>query len=292
MKTKKINNIDILSLMIILFTVLVTVAGLLSFDISKSYDIVNQYGDTIKMFGSGIYAHDSYFKVPITIGSDFTILVMVVPMLIIALIREIKSRTNKTKMCLISVLSAVLYYATGLVFGVTYNSFHLIYITLFACTLFAVFSLIRNIDIKQIREAQQWKLPSKGLSIFLILSGIAIIIAWLPDILSSLIAGTSLSLIEVYTTEITYVLDMGIVGPLCLVCLYLLKKKDGLGDILLTILLKLCLIIGVMMIPQTVYQIISGPSIQWVGILAKSGSFVALGGFAAYFDSKLYRGLK
>lgn len=68
--------------------------------------------------------------------------------------------------------------------------------------------LVKSINSDDLRKMQKWILPSNGLSIFLILSGISLFVAWLPDIISSLINGKSLSLIEVYTTEITYVLDI------------------------------------------------------------------------------------
>jgi len=60
------------------------------------------------------------------------------------------------------------------------------------------------------------RLPYRGFFTFLILSGLALIGAWLPDILAAHAAGRSLALIENYTTEITYVLDMGIIGPAAL----------------------------------------------------------------------------
>lgn len=40
---------------------------------------------------------------------------------------------------------------------------------------------------------------------FLIVTGISLFVAWLPDIITSIKNGTSLDLIEVYTTEITYI---------------------------------------------------------------------------------------
>lgn len=132
---------------------------------------------------------------------------------------------------------------------------------------------------------------TKGIGVFLILAGIALISAWMPDIIPTIISGTSLPLIEVYTTEITYVLDMGIIGPLCLVCLYLLKKKDKLGIVILASLLKACIIVGIMMIPQTICQILSGYEVILPVLIIKSGSFVLLGGFALYFNRKLYVGL-
>ena len=56
------------------------------------------------------------------------------------------------------------------------------------------------------------------------LTGIALIVAWLPDIVNSLFAGRSLELIEVYTTSVTYVLDMGVIAPAALI---LIKSKES-----------------------------------------------------------------
>ena len=79
--------------LMILLTLLITILGILSFNMNHSYYINNQYGDSIKIWGYGIYKHDSYFKVPIFVGSDVTMLVFVVPFLIYALIKVIKKKT-------------------------------------------------------------------------------------------------------------------------------------------------------------------------------------------------------
>ena len=67
------NKCNALNIIIILLLLIITICGISSFDTSYSYEIVNQYGENIQMWGAGIYAHDSYFKAPIFIGSDFTI---------------------------------------------------------------------------------------------------------------------------------------------------------------------------------------------------------------------------
>ena len=62
-RAKTINGVfNILTILLLLIT---TITGISSFDTSHSYEFVNQYGDSIKMWGAGIYAHDSYFKAPI-----------------------------------------------------------------------------------------------------------------------------------------------------------------------------------------------------------------------------------
>jgi hypothetical protein len=69
---------------------------------------------------------------------------------------------------------------------------------------------------------------------------------------------------------------------------YLLKKEDGLGTILLAVLLKCCIVVGIMMISQTICQMLSGYETALPVLITKSGSFVLLGGFALYFNQKLY----
>ena len=80
-RTKKIYGA--LNILTILLLPITTITGISSFDTSHSHEFVNQYGDSIKMWGAGIYAHDSYFKASIFIDSDVTILLFVVPLSII-----------------------------------------------------------------------------------------------------------------------------------------------------------------------------------------------------------------
>lgn len=289
---KKIEGLDIFIICIILLLMITTLAGLHSFEITKSYLVTNQYGDKVKIFGNGIYAHDSYFKAPIFIGTDCTMFFLVVPMLIVALIGEIKKRTIKSRLFLTSVIGAVLYYSASISFGVTYNSLQLVYIALFSSSLFALIVLVKSISTDELRKKSKWTLPSKGVTIFLVLSGISVFVAWLPDIITSLVTGKSLSLIEIYTTEITYVLDMGIISPLMFICLFLLKKKDGLGDIALAIILTTCGIIGVMLPIQTLFQTLAGIEISLPALITKVGSFIILAIFAMLFNIKLYKSIK
>ena len=289
---KRLHGFDKLIILIIILLMIITITGLLSYQTGNSFWVTNQYGHEVKMYGSGIYAHDSYFRAPIFIGSDLTILILVVPLLIIALIREIKKRSTKTKLFLTAMLGVVLYYAASICFGVTYNSYLLIYIALFACSLFAFIISMKSIDADALRRSQNWLLPSTGISIFLVASGIALGVAWLPDIIGALANGTTLPLIEVYTTEITYVFDLGIISPLMFICLYLLKKKNGLGDITLAIILMACTVIGFMLPVQTIFQLMAGIEIPIPVLITKVAIFVVLAAFAAFFNAKLYRNMK
>lgn len=281
MKHKK----DYLAVITILCLCITSLCGIFSMNFQHGYDVMNQYGHSVKIFGYGIYAHDSYFKAPISIGTDFCIFFCLVPLFIYTYIKYRKNDDMLSELNLISVYAVALYYGASIAFGVTYNQIFLVYILLFSSSLFGLFSHIPNI------KSEKTVALTKGLTLFLIISGIALIVAWLPDILTAMIKGETLSLIGVYTTEITYVIDMGLISPLCFVCIYLLKEKKSLGVILLAAMLKLCIIVGIMIIPQTVVQMLSGVELPLIALLTKSLSFVALGGFAYYFETQMKKEL-
>ena len=289
---KQLTKFEILIIVIILLLIIIATVGFISFRTDSSYFVKNQYGDDVRIFGTGIYSHDSYFRAPIFIGSDATMLFLTVPLLVIALVVEIKNRTEKAKLFLNALLGMVLYYSASIAFGVTYNSLLLAYIALFATSLFALIISMKQIDFDALRRLHGKPLPMKGISVFLVVTGLALFFAWVPDIIASLISAEPLALIEVYTTEVTYILDMGIISPLMFICLYLLKKEDEFGKILLSILLMICLIMGVMLPIQTVYQMLAGIELPIQAIVSKVGIFVLLAAFAAYFNIRIYKSIE
>ena len=121
---------------------------------------------------------------------------------------------------------------------------------------------------------------------FLIFSGISLCVAWWPDIIPTILNGTSLKLIENYTTEPTYVLDLGIISPLCFISLFLMRKKDSFGLVLYAILLQSIMIVAVMMITQSTVQFASGADIPLPALISKSIIFVILGIFAFALDRR------
>lgn len=285
------KSLHIVSIIIIILGIVTSSAGLLYKTAGKAFNYVNQYGDTVKIYGQGLYAHDSILKASGFRGTDFTIIFIVVPLLVITLVLDIKKKSLKSRMALTSVISVFTYYSASIAFGVTYNGLQLIYIALFSFSLFGLITAIAGIDTKKLEESIKGTIPYRGIYIFLVLTGIALIAAWLPDIIGPLAAGRSLQLIEVYTTEITYVLDMGVVGPAAFICLYKLKKRRGTGYILLNMLLTLCIIVGIMLPVQTVFQLSAGIRLTAQSAATKIGSFVVLALFALYFDIKLYKSM-
>lgn len=285
--------IFIFGIILILFLGIVTAAiGAFYLTDGKPFEVVNQYGDTVKLSGQGIYANDSYFKAPIFQATDLVMLFISVPLLLISSFLLRKSRSFRNRLFNIAVLAVFVYYSASMAFGATFNSLHLAYIALFSSSLFCLVFSVHSFLREAPQDLIQKRLPYKGFYVFLVFSGLALILAWLPDILSANLAGQSLKMIEVYTTEITYVLDMGIIGPSAIVALYLLRKRHISGYILLAMLLTLCAVIGVMLPVQTLYQAQAGILLPLPVMITKVGAFCILAGFAIFYLVRLLAAVK
>lgn len=268
-------------IIIILLLIIISLCGILSLDFSKAYSYINQYGDEVKLFGSGIYKDDSYFKAPIFIGTDLCVLFFGVPLFIISLIKDFRNSTKNTQLRLVSIEAISLYYAVSLCFGVKYNRIFVLYVILFSLLFFTLIKRMRALS--KFNYSYEMK---KSDAAFLIFSGISLCLAWWPDIIPTIINKTSLKLIENYTTEPTYVLDLGIISPLCFISLILMKKKDSFGVVLYAILLQSIIIVAVMMICQSAVQFASGIEIPLSALISKSIIFIILGLFAIALDRR------
>lgn len=293
MMNKKVEIISVLNVVIILLSAIVTICGICSFHTEFSYNTVNQYGQSIKMWGAGVYSHDSFFKAPIFIGSDFTILIFILPFAVLTFVKMQLKPKLELYIQNLAVMSLLLYYSASIAFGVTYNHLHLLYIALFGACFYCVCFLFAKLNAAQINQEKvcEYNIP-KGVKTYLVILGVALFVAWLPDIITSLFNGTSLDLIEVYTTEITYVLDMGVISPLMFLILHLTNQGSFIGFVLLRIILKVCIGIGIMLPIQTAFQMMAGISIPIPALVTKVLIFVMLALFAAFFEHQLKRETK
>ncbi|WP_461246406.1 hypothetical protein [Treponema sp. R6D11] len=280
----------ILSILIILLAIIASGFGLFYKNDGQSFDFINQYGDIIKIYGNGIYKNDSYFMAPIFKGTDCTIMFLAIPLLIIALIMDIKKRTIKTNLFLTAIIALFVYYSASISFGVVYNVLHLIYIALFSCSIYAL--IIGFMLLKKYTINISVRMNTNGIKIFLFFCGLSLFVAWLPDIITSLINKKSLELIEIYTTQITYVLDMAIISPSIFICLYNLNKDNNMGYILLGIILNMLIFVGVMVIIQAIFQIRTGINMPIGAIITKIGIFVVLAIIAMFYDVKLLKNIQ
>ena len=219
--------------------------------------IMDQNGEIVELYGIGIYRYDSLFKATIFKGTDFAMLVFVLPIFIGLLYFGLIKNNKYMKLMLLGLSSFLLYFHTSVATGAFYNQLHLLYIFNFSLCLLFIIMLYVEVSKSQIKSEKMFQKPYM-IIIYLVFNLLALIMAWIPEIISTMLNNTGLSFGYHYTTEATHVLDVGIIIPLIFATIILLKQKKSISLIIIPILVIMSGVIGVVIVMQTVYQINAG----------------------------------
>lgn len=263
--------------------ILVLISGLVGLLYSTGgnrFTVENIYGESIELYGDGIYKYNSVLKAGGNKGTD---LVMVVVALTFAFFTFNRLKNATYRLLQAGLLIGLLYYSTNLVFGVTFNGLFLVYILQFSLALFStIFLLVEIVSDDTITGELQSPTPI-GTAVFLIICGSSVLV-WLEFIIPALLTGRPLANIEVYTTEAAFVLDLAVVLPVYVFCGIALLKRRLIGYKLTPVLLVFITIVGLTVIGQSVFQLALGVAIPPRQLFGLVLSFVLLGTIATMLN--------
>jgi hypothetical protein len=166
----------------------------------------------------------------------------------------------------------------------------LAYLAGFSTSLFALILAFTSIDIEKLAARMSPNLPRRGMAVFIAFAGLSVFV-WLVEIIGGLTSGHVPESLASYTTDVTAVLDLGIIAPLAFLTSVLLLRRIPLGYLLAPVLLILNAIIGVIVVAQTVAQALAGITLsigQYIGFV---GSFVVMSLFALWFTIQFFRNI-
>jgi hypothetical protein len=286
MKTSK--SLTWLCVLVGLLALVASAAGLFWKDGGTHFPFTTLNGQEVQMYGEGLYRNDTIFTAATFIGTDAVTILVCIPFLIIAFLLH-RRRSLRGGFLLIGVLSFFLYNGASLAFGAAYNQFFLVYIALFTASLFAFILAYNSIDYLTLPSRISAGMPHRGLSVFFLVTGVALLFIWLSDVVIALIEGHAPSLLASYTTMVTYVLDIGVIVPALLVTQHLIRRRSPLGYPLASTLLVLCTIIGVAVTAQTAVQTSLGVVLPPAQLAVMVGSFILMGLFAVWLLVLLLR---
>ncbi|SNX53906.1 hypothetical protein [Thermoanaerobacterium sp. RBIITD] len=281
--------LKILSSIVALLALIASSVGLFWINSGTPFYVNNIYGNSVQMYGNGLYANDTYFKAPIQRGTDLVTLFLAIPLLVYLILYN-KQNMIKCRLMLVSVLSYFLYYSASLAFGVSYNILFLVYIMLFSSSLFAFMVGITGIESKSISDKISDKMLRRSIAIYMVFAGSSVFV-WLFEIIGALSTGKPPISLGIYTTEPTYVLDLGIIAPSAFTCAILLFRKKSLGYIYAAILLVLNAFVGVVVISQTMFQKIAGINISVQEFITFVGVFIIMSFIAAFLNARLLKNI-
>ena len=160
---------------------------------------------------------------------------------------------------------------------------------LFSASLFGSVLILTSFDLTILPCHFSPRLPRRGIGIYLILSGVVLILIWLVlSILPALWSGKVPPEVASYTTIVTYVIDMGIVAPALILAGVMLLRSNAWGYLLASTSLVFTTILGIDLLTAGIVQKFAGliNMGQFIGFVL---SFALLTLFAISFTLVLFR---
>lgn len=233
MEYKKI--IVILSLIITIMSVIATSIGIFSNEGDGSFEYLTIRGETIEIYGKGVYKHMSSDYAIQGIAQDYVTLFIAVPLLLASLFlylkNDLRGKFILSGALLYFLLTYLFYTAMGM-----YNYLFLVYVTLLASSLFALILSIISFDEQKVKTTISSEKITTFTGWFMILNSSMIAMLWLDTIVRPLLSGSLYPQgLNHYTTMIVQGFDLGIFLPLGFVSGLLAIKKKTWGIIFSTI---------------------------------------------------------
>ncbi len=233
---KYIKPINILVLFIIVLSLIACFAGLFSTGGSGQYSFQAITGETVEIYGSGLYQNDSISVVAQGKAGDLVTLVMGIPLLLISLYLTNK-RAPRGRLMLTGTLGYFLYTYMSYTFLWHYNAFFIVYVILMSLSLYAFVLSMMSFEIEKIPDMFNEKMPIKFLAGFQLFVGLGIGMLWLGKIAPSIFEGAVPIGLEHYTALVIQGMDLGFIVPTAILSAVLLLQKKPMGYLLTSVII-------------------------------------------------------
>ena len=289
MKTSS-RTLTILAIFAGLFGLAAALAGLFWPAEGSPFTVTSVHGTQVELWGQGLYRYDSYFRAPIFRGSDAVTAFLAFPVLLFAIIADARG-SRRGRLLLMAMLTYFLYYTISLAFTAAYNPMLLVYLLAFSFSLFGLITAFSTLDLAALSASVSERAPRKAMAIFMFIAGLSVFV-WLLDIVNFLLTGQFPETLATYTTDVTAVLDIGVITPVAYLTGIRLLQRKPLGDALAAIMLILNTFIGLVVVGQTVFQSAAGISLPPQVLVIFVGTFVVTSLAAAILAVLFFRSIK
>lgn len=283
------SSMAVLSLLVVVGALVTAGAGLLWHDEGEPFTVTSVHGETVTIYGRGLYQHDTLFKAPVLRGTDAVTLSLAVPVLIGALLWH-RRQQLRGRLLLVGVLAYFLYNSASVAFGAAYNPLLLVYTGYFSTSLAAFVLAVSSVESRDLADRVLPGMPRRLIAAFLLIAGMSVLV-WLIDIVGALAVGGVPTHLGTYHTEATYVIDLAIIAPSAFLGAILLLRRRPAGYIVAAALLVLNAFVGPVVVSQTVFQRLAGVAITTTELLVFAGTFVVTSAIAAALAIALLRSI-
>ncbi len=199
----------------------------------QSYVLTNFRGEAVTINGHGLYYWDTLSSASQMQANDLVTLVLGLPLLAVAFWLSLRE-SLRGKLLLTGTLGFFLYTYASMCFGAAYNQLFVVYVALFASSLYAFILSMMSFDLPNLPRHFSEKLPLRWIAGLLFFAGGFLGLAWLGRIAATFTPG-SIPTLENTTSMFIQALDLGLIVPLCIVGGVLLLRKSPWGYLLASV---------------------------------------------------------
>ena len=225
-----------LIIVIIIFSAISSGVGLLTNEPGDLTHATTVRGDSIELYGKGIYKLDSVSVAAQGVANDMMVLVMGIPLLAASLYLSVKG-SFKGRLLLTGTLAFFLYTYMSYTFLWMYNVMFSVYVVLMSTSFFAFVLMMMSFDIETMKGHFSEKLPVKWIGGFQIFVAVAIGMLWIGKIAESFQKGGVPVGLEHYTSLVIQGMDLAFVVPCAFLSGILLIRRHNWGYLLSSVIL-------------------------------------------------------
>jgi hypothetical protein len=279
----------VLSLLIAVLTLPAATVGLFWGRGDGAFTVATVRGETVELFGRGLYRYDTLFAAGAAHGTDAVTLLLAVPMLLTSTVLY-RRGALRWRLLHTGVLVYFLYIYGSVALGtVAFNPLFPLYVLIFSASLFAAVLSFASVDRIDLARHTGPPMPRRGLAAFLIASGVITLVVWGLPLATAVASGGVTERLDSYTTEVTFALDLASITPLTVLAGVLVLRRAALGYQLAMSLLVLETLLAPLIAAQTAGQHAAGVRLGAGEVVGPILGFVVLAAGAAWFTLRIAR---
>lgn len=223
------RTITILVLLTAATALAAAVTGFISPSGGESFMHETVRGETVEIFGTGVYRHMSAEVAIQGIAQDYITAFLAVPLLLVTLIwsrrGSLRAQVVRAGTFGYFVVTYMLYLAMA-----TYNELFLVYALLLGLSFFGLYLSLLRLFHARVSEYFKPAVPSLFSGTFLMITAMLIGLLWLSVIMPPLLTGNLYpNELAHYTTMVVQGFDLGLFLPISFIGGYLMRKKTVSG---------------------------------------------------------------
>jgi hypothetical protein len=231
------NTISLLVIIVAILSIFSTSYAIFSNQGPGEYEYKSIYGESVSIYGKGLYEHDSVSMAAQAIAQDYVTLFLGVPLLLLSFYLYRKGLL-KGSLLLTGTLGYFLYTYASYSFLSMYNQLFLIYVALMSSSFFAFTLMMMSFEIENLPMFFSDKMPVKFIGGFLLFVSFVFGMMWTGKLGFPLMNNTPLPEdLQHYTTFVIQALDLGFVVPVGLLAGMLLMLRKPFGYLLAPVII-------------------------------------------------------